>query len=364
VRKARVLAAFLAALAPLWAHAAPLEEIRQVLRARALAAPSEAELAGLREDNLPQALVRIDPYARFYEPGRYVSPAAGREARVGIGADLVPRGGELFLSVYQGGAASRAGVPDHAKLVSVDGRQVSGLDPQAAAQLLRGGEHSPVRLGVVAPDGARSTFSVRREAFRPLDVEAVMPGSRVVRIRDFVGGLTRPALQATLGFLDRAPGPHDAPLIIDLRDATGGDLYEAFDMAALFLPAGTQLGTLRGPDGHRRPVLAQAGEKYGMPVALLVGPDTASAAEIFAGALHQNGRAKLAGRRTFGKCSTQTDVRLSDGSVLRFTNLEVLLPGGGSCTGTGLAPDREVDAAAAEDLARLVAAVRTMFNTD
>ncbi|WP_459825274.1 S41 family peptidase [Desulfomicrobium salsuginis] len=360
---AQVLAV-LAVLAPLGAHAVPLDEIRQVLRAQALSAPSEADLTGLREDNLPQALARMDPYARFYAPGRYVSPAAGREARVGIGADLVPRGGELFLSVYQGGAAFRAGVPDRAKLVSVDGRQVSGLDPQAAAQLLRGGEHSPVRLGIVGPDGSRPTVAVRREVFRPLDVEAVLPGNRVVRIRDFAAGLTRPALQATLGVLDRAPGSLDAPLIIDLRDATGGDLYEAFDMAALFLPAGTLLGTLRGPDGKARHVRAQAGEKYGMPVALLVGPDTASAAEIFAGALNRNGRAKLVGRRTFGKCSTQTDVRLSDGSVLRFTNLEVLLPGGDSCSGTGLVPDREVDAVAAEDLARLVAAVRTMFNTD
>jgi carboxyl-terminal processing protease len=89
---------------------------------------------------------------------------------------------------------------------------------------------------------------------------------------------------------------------------------------------------------------------------LWVGPGTASAAEIFAGILQQHGLAHLVGTRTFGKCSTQTDVALSDGSVLRLTNREVLLPDGAGCSGTGLSPNVAVDGNALLDDARLLVA--------
>jgi len=91
--------------------------------------------------------------------------------------------------------------------------------------------------------------------------------------------------------------------------------------------------------------------------AVIVGPDTASSAEIFAGALHRQGRAMLVGQSTYGKCSSQTDARLSDGSVLRYTNRDVLLPDGKSCSGAGLVPDRQVSEADMLDLAALVRVV-------
>ncbi|MDO9581515.1 MAG: S41 family peptidase [Desulfomicrobium sp.] len=363
-----MVAVMMALPVPAGAQSAPLEEIRGILRTRALLAPPESVLGALTETGLQDALAGVDPYARYFASGQYVSPAAGHDSRVGIGADLVPRGKELFLAVYQGGAAASAGLPDRSRLVAVDGRDVLGLDPEAVARLLRGDEGTVVRIAIVSPVGVASTVVVRREPFRPLDVETVPPHNAVVRIREFVGGLTRPALLATLDFLARTSagraGADREPLIIDLRDATGGDLYEAFDTAALFVPIGTLLGTLRGPGGESRPVRAPAGQKFDMPLALIVGPDTASAAEIFAGALQDNGRAKLLGQRTFGKCSSQTDVRLSDGSVLRFTNREILLPGGDSCSGTGLSPDRMMDGEASADLASAVATVRKMFTVD
>ena len=76
-----------------------------------------------------------------------------------------------------------------------------------------------------------------------------------------------------------------------------------------------------------------------MPVVLLIGPDTASAAEVFAAALHSNDRGRLIGRPTYGKCTTQTEVTLSDGSVLRFTNGRILAPEGRQCHAQGLRPD-------------------------
>lgn len=344
---------------------APLDEIRRILRQDALVPPAPEVLAALDRGRLPELLKQIDPYARYFPAREYQSPATGRESWIGIGAELVVRGGEFSLSVYRGGAADLAGVPDRSKLLEIDGRSVAGLETGAVASALRGEEGTAVRLLLERPDGRQETVTIFREAFKPLDVEPVPPGDRqVLRIREFVAGMTRPALQATIDFLARKGAARDDLLIIDLRDAGGGDLYEAFDMAGLFLPAGTLLGTIKGRGEWSREVRASSGEKYDMPLALIVGPDTASSAEIFAGVLQGHGRARLVGGITFGKCSTQTDARLSDGSVLRFTNREILLPGGDSCTGKGLSPDRPMDSRASADLAHIVAEVVKMFTTD
>jgi len=353
-----MLAVLMALPVPAGAQSASLEEIRRILLNEALVPPNHAELEKLDEAGLPAFLERFDPYARYFPAREYQSPKTGREAWIGIGAELIARGEEIFLSVYRGGAADKAGVPDRSRLLEVDGRGVAGLGAQAVASLLKGEEDTVVRLALVRPGGGRFDVRVVREAFKPLDVEPVPPGDRqVLRLREFVGGMTRPALQATIDFLARKGAGRDGVLIIDLRDAGGGDLYEAFDMAGMFLPAGTLLGTIQDRGEMAREVRAPSGEKYSMPLALIVGPDTASSAEIFAGALHQQGRATLVGQRTYGKCSSQTDARLSDGSVLRYTNRDVLLPDGSSCSGEGLTPDREVSGAEFMDLVTLVGVV-------
>lgn len=343
---------------PLHVLAAPLEEIRAVLREELATPPAEAALNALGDKDLGRGLAAIDPYARLIPAQAYRSPLLGPEAWTGIGASLVFVGDAVQLAVYQGGAADRMGVVDRSRLVSVDGKPVAGLAPAEIAARLRGQADTEVVLELVEPGGGKVRAHVRREAFRPLDVELVDPGDQqVLRLREFIAGLTRPALLASVDFLQRKAGraaSAEAPLFIDLRDASGGDLYEAFDLAALFLPEGTTLGAQQSRGGTPQPVRAPGGHKLGMPLVLIVGPDTASAAEVFAGILQQHGRARLVGQKTFGKCSSQTDTRLSDGSMLRFTNREILLPDGRSCTGRGLAPDVVASARELGDLAALV----------
>jgi len=357
VRKTLAAAFFLAALmAAQCLHAAPLDAIRDILRRHLLNPPDEAALAGLSDEGLPGKLRAIDPYARIFPAKEYRAPLGSGNSWVGIGAGLAMRAEAPVLHVYKGGGAEQAGVPDRSRLLDIDGRPVAGMDAEAIASLLRGEEGSAVRLGVVPPGGKKTSFTVRRQTFSPLDVELIPPGTqRVVRIREFAGGLTRPALRATLELVS-GPAPVDgkARVIIDLRDAPGGDLYEAFDLAGLFLPAGTHLGTIRGRDGYAMEIHAPQGDKFSMPLTLLVGPETASAAEIFAGILRRYERALLVGQTTYGKCASQTDARLSDGSVLRYTNREVLFPGGDTCTGTGLTPDLAVGDDELDLLPRLV----------
>jgi len=347
------------------AHSAPLDEIRRILSEDALVPPAPAALEILDMAGLPELLKQIDPYARYFTAREYRSPTTRREGWLGIGAELIVRGDEIFLAVYKGGAADTAGVPDRSKLLQVDGKSVARLEPLAVAVLLKGDEGSVVRLTLDLPDGRQSAVAVVRTSFKPLDVELVPPSERqVLRIREFVAGMTKPALQATIDFFARNEASPNESLIIDLRDAGGGDLYEAFDVAGLFLPQGTLLGTIQTRGGEVREVRASSGKKYFMPVVFIVGPDTASSAEIFAGALHQQGRAKLVGQRTYGKCSSQVEINLSDGSVLRYTNRDVVLPGGSSCSGAGLVPDREVSDELLRDLLLLVREVDSLSGTE
>ena len=362
-------------------RAAPVDEIRALLASALVDPPDEqalARLAGLdatgrapavqagAPDAFDAALRAIDRHARYFAADAYRSPLLGAAESSGIGARLLTQGDAVLLDVYQGGPADRAGIPDGARLLEVDGRALGGRAVQEVAVLLRGEVDSRVRIAFADGDGRRRTVTLERARFTPLEVELVEAGALpVLRIRDFVGSITRTAALATVAHLGRGRSEGAPPaLVIDLRAAPGGDLYEAFDLAAAFLPQGALLGTLRSRSAQPREVRAPGGPKLDMPLALLIGPDTASAAEVFAGTLQAHGRAVLIGGHSFGKCSSQTDARLSDGSVLRFTNLEVLLPDGQSCSGRGLSPDVEVDATTLVRLPDLLRLARVRLGTE
>ena len=358
-RAVRTLAFLTACAFALTARGAgvPLDEIRQVLREQALTTPAESLLRDLDAANIAIGLQAIDPAARYFPRALYRSPNQGRDSMSGIGAELLPSGDDLWLLPFQGGAAAAAGLIDRARLRTIDGRSIAGLSLDEIAQRLRGSEGTRVVVGIEEADGGKRRLTIERRSFRPLDVELVQPGAhRILRVREFVAGLTRPALLATVDFIEHAGAGQSEqdPIILDLRDATGGDLFEALDIAALFLPEGAQLATLVARGGVTKTIRAPAGADLEQPLILLIGPGTASAAEILAGILRDHGRARLVGQTTYGKCDSQTDVRLSDGSVLRFTNRAVRLPSGEHCSGVGIAPDLAVDTATLNDLSRLV----------
>ena len=331
----------------------PLEEIRQALRTHLPVPPDEELLRQMSANNLGAMLVQLDEHARLFAPGASPPHAHPETGKTGIGAELFIRDSSFLLSPYQGGALERAGVGERARLVAVDGADVGGMSLDEVARRLIGAAGSHVELTVV-PLGTDQPLRVRirREAFRPLSVELLHRDAQVVlRLRAFTAGLTRTALRTSIEYI----GPRHRPLVLDLRESTGGDLHEALDAAALFVPEGGDLGGLhvtgRPEQRHRSP----EGPKFNGPLVLVVGPDTASAAEAFAGILRHHGLAILVGRNTYGKCSTQTDIRLSGGWTLRLTNGRVLFPEDATCPGQGLRLDVLVSDQELYDLARLVA---------
>jgi carboxyl-terminal processing protease len=318
-----------------------VEELRGILEAELIPAPDAALLGLLDIGNVEAVLRRLDSFSAIYDKRKEPSGALARESLTGIGAELVIREGRVLLLPRQFGPLAREGFSDLVELISIDGVAIVGLGATAIAQRLSGEPGSRVELVLVQPGSRRQVLmSVLRGPFKALDVELWNRGEMaVVRVTEFKGGRTRTALGTTLDLLS----PTVSRVAIDLRFAVGGDLFEAIDAAGLFVERGSLLGVLHGRHGDPRPVYSVAHSRAGPSVALLVGPDTASAAEIFAGVLRFHGRAVLIGRPTFGKCSSQTERRLRDGSVLRFTNLEFRFPDGSTCSGVGLKPDVEVD---------------------
>lgn len=318
----------------------PLDEIRHLLREGLMPEPEEAQLMALSEHNLAEGLLQLDPYARYLKPEQGYAILSETVERAGIGAEILMQQEQVWLLPYQGSVSERAGVPYRARLLAVDQRSIASLSLQELAGWLRGPEDSWVSLLVETPQGETVEFRFQRETYRPLHVELLRGEQRIIRIRDFITSMTVPSLRATLGFITQEPGAESQPaIILDLRDATGGELFEALDLAAAFLPPATELATLVNRAGQQERYQAPNGTKYSHPLFILIGPHTASAAEIFAGILQAHGRAVLLGEASFGKCSSQTEARLSNQAVLRYTNREVLLPGDKSCTEIGVTPD-------------------------
>lgn len=326
----------------------PLEEIRSVLRTEALMPPSEAKLARLGPFDLAIGLLGLDPYARWLPPA---SPQpAGR-----MGAELYYKDGQFRLLPYLNSPATAAGVTENAILQAIDGMSVSGRLLPELAERLTGAVGERRRLTVCTPPCARNRrVTVTLAAFTPRSVEVLnVTGQRLLRIRAFTTRETRMSLYTAL--TDHV----EAMPVIDLRIASGGDLYEAFDSAGLFLAAGQTLASTTDRAGQATIYRATSFPKVqvAMPI-VLIGPQTASAAEVFAGILHKAGQACLVGAESYGKCVSQTDAALRDGSVLRYTNRVVRFADGSSCEGRGLLPDVVVDAVTLADTPRLLAVAR------
>lgn len=335
VRRALLLGAM---LAPALCAGGTIDEIRETLRSRALDPVPEAWLGSLREENLSRLLPQLDPYAELLASSAPRSQGAVEADR--LGAELYQRDGESWLLPYVEGPLAAAGVTQRAVLDSVDGQPVAGRSAEDIARLIAASAAGKVRLSLwrVGTPGWE-TVDVTLAPFRPVSVEGFdVAGQRVIRIRSFVARETR------LFLAEAVKGTRSGMVVIDLRDCLGGDLFEALDAAALFIPQGEQLAASRDRQGSRQ-YSSPGGEKFNQPLGLLVGPDTASAGEIFAGILKERNRAKLVGMRTRGKCRSQTDVPLSDGSRFRFTNMAVLLPGGRECEGAGVEPHFPVEGA-------------------
>ena len=294
-----------------------------------------------------RSLTLLDPYTVFIEPvSRELEQDRLRGSYGGIGVDVWRDAqGRFVLAPYPDSPAQRAGLSRGDLLVAIDGQPVSGsLTESDVKARLHGEVGTPVRLTVQRArpsDGLNDEIQVEIER-QQIDVPSLvwhLEGAdtgyvHLLRFTERTGDELSDALQA----LSRAGA---ANLVLDLRENRGGLLESSVAVAGQFLNHGDVVLYQEGRSG-RRTFRARGEGDVETPLAVLVDGGTASAAEIVAGALQDNGRAPLIGQPTFGKGSVQEIYHLSDGSSLHVTTAIWITPDRHRIDKKGLTPDRLV----------------------
>lgn len=291
--------------------------IVELVRARH---PEGTELteAEIRKALAAGRVVAGDPDSRVLaeETARELLEPAAASGGIGI---AIERSGDglIVLSVLPGCPAGEAGIAPGDRLASIEGIPTEGLSLEAAAARLRGEVGTGVKVAYwQAAAGILRERTLRRAScdIPACRAERLPEGPVLVRIDRFVPDLGMALRDAVAGIAD---GPGPSGILLDLRDL-GGEPRSAAEAASPFLPQGTVLATLRGPGSGAGEPLATggAGPWRDTPLAVLVNGRTASAAEILAGSFQALGRARLAGRTTFGKRTAQGRFPIPGGILL------------------------------------------------
>jgi carboxyl-terminal processing protease len=286
-----------------------------------------------------------DRYTAFVEPDVAAvlnEDATGQFEGIGAYVDVDESGKLRIVETFENGPAEEARLRPEDRVLAVDGESIVGSTIYEAIGKIRGPAGSEVTL-TIEREGAPEPFDVlvvRARLDIPI-VEAEMRDDQVgyIRLYEF-SAMASDRLEEGLDDL-LAQDPRG--IVLDLRGNPGGWLDQAIEVADLFLEE-SLVAVERSSDGSERAFRARSGDiAEDVPLAVLVDGSSASASEIVAGALQDQGRAPLVGVATFGKGSVQRPFELSDGSQLRVTIALWFTPNDQRIQGRGLTPDIEVD---------------------
>ncbi len=290
----------------------------------------------------------LDDHSTFLTPDEFEDMKVTTSgAYAGIGVEVVAgKDGVSIVHRMPGSPAERAGIQTGDVIVRIDGIAVDPANLDAAIDRMRGPEGSAIRLAV-RRSGAPSLleFQLERAHVRLQSVAAEMltPEYGYLRITSFTD-TTATELEQAVGRLEHAHAQKLKGLILDLRNNPGGVVDSAAQVADDFLDHGTIVTAEGRTEEARFRIDAKPGDiSGGARLVLLVNGGSASASEILAAALHDNGRATLIGRRTYGKGSVRTIMPLSDGQALKLTTSRYFTPAGVSINGIGIVPDVVLD---------------------
>ena len=290
-----------------------------------------------------------DPYTRLLRPQSYGQLEAATKGTVsGIGLQLGinhDTGSVVVIAPVEDSPAAEAGLVDGTLLRSINGQATSELGLDGSAALLRGDSGSSVHLEVTLPDGEEQSLDLERRAIdlRPVRSRRLRSGDHTLgylRINQFSEPVPE-AVQEALADLE-AKGIEG--LVLDLRNNTGGLVSAGLAVADDFL-AGDVIVETQDRNGINEQRPANSGRLFDGPMLTLINGGTASASEILAGALQDNGRSQLLGSTSFGKGEIQTLLPLGDGSGLAVTVARYLTPNGRAIQGRGLEPDEPLSSA-------------------
>lgn len=287
-----------------------------------------------------------DPYTQFFPPvekKEFDEEVSGQFEGVGMEIGIK----EEILTVVaplKGNPAERAGIKPGDKILKIDETLTTGMNVDEAIKRIRGTKGTTVKL-LLFREGVTDPFdvSIVRDVITVPTVETIArkDGVFVIRVHSFSGVVVNQFREALREFVVS----ENKNLIIDLRANPGGYLEASVEMASWFLPQGEIIvsedrGTRDGAEVYRSRGYNVFGDDT--KVVVMIDEGSASASEIFAGALHDHNRATLVGKTSFGKGSVQELVPITEDTALKVTIARWLTPNGVSISKNGIVPDIEV----------------------
>ena len=296
------------------------------------------------KDNIYKAYLSSygDKYTMYYTADEYKALKESTNGEFyGIGAvcQLSGEGGVLLVDVYDNGAGYQAGLRSGDRVVNVDGRDITDIEVSSAVALIKGDKGTSVTLEVIRGT-ERLTFSAVRDAVEAKTVSYTLLDNNIgyLSISQFEEVTTKQFKAAVEDLQSQGM----KGLVIDIRNNPGGLLDTVVGMLKYMLPDGLIVYT-EDKQGNRKEYKGQDNDEFNLPLAVIVNGNSASASEIFAGAIQDYGKGTIIGTQTYGKGIVQTVKPLTDGSAIKFTIAKYFTPKGQDIHGKGVTPDMVVE---------------------
>lgn len=285
-----------------------------------------------------------DPYTRFVEPKALEEENMEMEGEYGgLGIYMASRDGRtIVIAPIEDTPADRAGIKPLDEIIKVDDKNVMGMDSDEVVKMLRGPAGKPVTIQIRRKNVDKLIpVKIVREIIKikTVRMEMLNDGIAYIKLNHFnlkTDGELRAAIK-------KAADKKAKGIIMDLRNNPGGLLDVCVDVTSQFIPKGVVVGMKGRFDKANDTLYAKEGRANNLPLVVIVNEGSASAAEIFAGAVKDHKRGTIVGMKTFGKGSVQTLFNLPDGSGIYVTIARYHTPSGFVLDHKGLQPDIKVE---------------------
>ncbi len=292
-------------------------------------------------------LSSLDKYSEFIDPKRYQLLLISMKGEyAGIGIILKMMGPQIVIAAVEPGKpGEKAGLLANDIILKIDGISMENKTIPDVASLLRGDANTPVVVTILRePSHEILDIKIQRQK---IEIQAIQDAHKIgkslayIRIAAWQENTTEQA-DKTLKDLKKKGMK---ALIIDLRNNDGGLMPQAVSLAERFLPKGKRIVSVQSKiEEQRKDYFSSYGKgSTNLPLVILVNEKTASASEVFSGALQDHHRATLVGVKTFGKGSVQSIIPLDEVSGMKLTTAKYVTPAEKVIDGVGLTPDRIVE---------------------
>ena len=288
-----------------------------------------------------------DPYTRFLDPKQFNEMRIDTSGELtGVGIQILKDSESGFLVIVSpiaGSPASESGIKAKDKIISIDNISTKGLDIEGAVKLIRGKKGTKVNLEILR-NGSIFNKTLVRKKIEIKSVTSKINSSRngflvgYLRIKQFNANASKDLKKVILDYETKNVSGY----ILDLRSNPGGLLDSSIEISRQFIDKGIIVSTL-SKNGLKEVKRANGSALTSKPLVVLVNEGSASASEIVSGAIKDNLRGKLVGKKTFGKGLVQSMRSLVDGSGLTVTVAKYLTPNGIDINKFGIRPDIEVN---------------------